>query len=80
MKEAAGEQQKKEVDRKASKARKIRYVVHDKILNFMSALQNHQLEEGRDAIVSNLFGVGTGKKPTSEMMMRPAKAGDVKLI
>lgn len=44
----------------------------------MSALQNHQLEEGRDAIVSNLFGVGTGKKPVETV--RQAKAGDVKLI
>lgn len=78
LKEAAGEQKKKEVDRKASKARKIRYVVHDKILNFMSAMQNHQLEEGRDAIVSNLFGVGTGKRPVE--MVRQVKAGDVKLI
>ena len=76
--EAAGEQKKKEVDRKASKARKIRYVVHDKILNFMSAMQNHQLEEGRDAIVSNLFGVGVGKRPVE--MVRQVKAGDVKLI
>jgi protein AATF/BFR2 len=48
---------KKEVDRKASKNRKIRYVVHDKILNFLVPLDNLKLLEGREAIVSNLFGV-----------------------
>ena len=57
MKEAAGQQAKKEVDRKASKNRKIRYVIHDKIVNFLVPLENLKLSEGRDAIVSNLFGV-----------------------
>jgi protein AATF/BFR2 len=57
MKEAAGQLVKKEVDRKASKNRKIRYVVHEKILNFLVPLQNLKLFEGREAIVSNLFGV-----------------------
>ena len=57
MKEAAGQQAKKDVDRKASKNRKIRYVIHDKIVNFLVPLENLKLLEGRDAIVSNLFGV-----------------------
>jgi Apoptosis-antagonizing transcription factor, C-terminal len=59
LKEAQGKEVKKEVDRKASKNRKIRYVVHDKILNFLTPLENLALFEGREAIVSNLFGVGT---------------------
>jgi hypothetical protein len=50
------EQAKKEVDRRASKNRKIKYVVHDKILNFMPSRENLHLVEGRQAIVSNLFG------------------------
>ena len=53
MKEAAGQQAKKDVDRKASKNRKIRYVIHDKIVNFLVPLENLKLLEGRDAIVSN---------------------------
>jgi len=57
MKDAAGQQVKKEVDRKASKNRKIRYVIHDKIVNFLVPLENLTLSEGRDAIVSNLFGI-----------------------
>lgn len=57
IKEAAGQQIKKEVDRKASKNRKIRYVIHDKIVNFLVPLENLELFEGREAIVSNLFGV-----------------------
>lgn len=47
---------KKEVDRRASKNRKIKYVVHDKILNFMPPRENLALVEGRNAIVANLFG------------------------
>ena len=46
----------KEVDRRASKNRKIRYVVHDKILNFLTPVDNLGMLEGRDAIVTNLFG------------------------
>ena len=57
MKESAGQQVKKEVDRKASKNRKIRYVIHDKIVNFLVPLENLTLFEGREAIVTNLFGV-----------------------
>jgi protein AATF/BFR2 len=49
-------QPKKDVDRKASKNRKIKYVVHDKILNFMPARENLQKMEGKTAIVGNLFG------------------------
>ena len=47
---------KKDVDRKASKNRKIRYVVHDKILNFLTPQQNLLAVEGREALVANLFG------------------------
>jgi protein AATF/BFR2 len=32
---------KKEIDRKATKGRKIRYVVHDKLLSFMTPDDNH---------------------------------------
>lgn len=77
LKEAAGEKVKKEVDRRASKNRKIRYVVHDKIVNFLTPLDNITMFEGREAIVNNLFGVGT-HKPT--MDKRQEVAGDVKLI
>ena len=47
---------KKDIDRRASKNRKIRYVVHDKILNFLVPIDNLQAVEGREALVSNLFG------------------------
>ena len=50
------QQPKKEVDRRASKNRKIKYVVHDQILNFMTPRENHNKIEGRNAIVENLFG------------------------
>jgi len=78
LKEAAGNQVKKEVDRRASKNRKIRYVVHDKILNFMTPLENLKLFEGRDAICSNMFGV---RHETSALKKPAVKSGDdVKLI
>jgi protein AATF/BFR2 len=68
---------KKEVDRRASKNRKIRYVVHDKIVNFLTPLENLTMFEGREAIVNNLFGVGT-HKPTLDKKQKVS--GDVKLI
>jgi protein AATF/BFR2 len=52
-----GDKPDKVVDRKASKGRKIRYVVHDKIVNFMTPSDNLRRFEGREAILSNLFGV-----------------------
>ena len=63
MKEAAGRESKnsKEVERRASKNRKIRYVVHDKILNFLTPIDNLGTLEGREAIVSNLFGANTSR-------------------
>lgn len=50
------EQQKKVVDRKASKGRKIRYVVYDKVVNFMTPKENASLLDGRNEIVKCLFG------------------------
>ena len=52
---------KKQVDRRASKHRKIRYVVHEKIVNFMTPLDNLQLMGGDDnskqSIIQSLFGM-----------------------
>ena len=60
MLDAAGQNKKmKQVDTKASKNRKIQYVVHDKIVNFTTPLDNLVELEGRDAIVKNLFGANT---------------------
>ena len=48
---------KKEVDRKASKNRKIRYIVHEKIVNFMTASDNlSNMYEGRESTLKSLFG------------------------
>ena len=48
---------KKDVDRKASKNRKIRYVVHEKIVNFMTPTDNLSLiYDGRDGVIKSLFG------------------------
>ena len=67
MKEAAGGESKssKEVDRRASKNRKIRYVVHDKILNFLTPIDNLIILEGREAIVKNLFGASSSRAHNS---------------
>ena len=75
MKEAAGGESKrsKEVDRKASKNRKIRYVVHDRILNFLTPIDNLAVLEGREAIVANLFGVSTSKVRNSGDSKKPSK-------
>ena len=45
----------KNVDRRASKARKLRFDVHPKIVNFMIPMVNTLVIEGRDQIIENLF-------------------------
>ncbi len=47
---------KKEVDRRASKHRKIRYVIHEKLVNFMTPADNFDIQEGRESVVKSLFG------------------------
>ena len=77
LKEATAAQAKKEVDRKASKNRKIRYIVHERIINFMTVQDNLQMGEGRDAIVNNLFGVHA----QSDAVAKPVYKKDaIKLI
>ena len=46
-----------DVDRRASKARKLRYDVHMKLLNFMTPIENIRILPGRDEMIKNLFGV-----------------------
>jgi len=52
--------------------------VHDKILNFLTPLENLTLSEGREAIVSNLFGVGNAAKPILDKAQ--LITGDIRLI
>ena len=40
MKDDSAKEKKKEIDRKASKNRKIRYIVHEKLVNFMTPNDN----------------------------------------
>jgi protein AATF/BFR2 len=61
MQEAKGKKVKA-IDTKATKNRKLRYIVHDKILNFTTPLDNLKLTEGRDAIVQGLFGGKVNRK------------------
>ncbi len=59
---------RKEVDRKASKNRKIRYDVHAKLLNFIPSRPLNLLQT-RDEIVDNIFNfksAGEGRKETGE--------------
>lgn len=48
---------KKKVDTRASKGRKIRYVVHNKIVNFMAPRDNQEwTDESKSELYSSLFG------------------------
>ncbi|XP_058446214.1 protein Aatf-like [Malaya genurostris] len=48
---------KKQVDTRASKGRKIRYVVHKKMVNFTAPEDNHEwTDEAKDELFSSLFG------------------------
>lgn len=65
--EARGEKTK-EVDRKASKNRKLRFNVHAKLLNFMPSRPANEIE-ARDEIVENIFNCKAGvpsAKPREE--------------
>jgi protein AATF/BFR2 len=50
-------QKKKDIDTKATKGRKIKYLVHDKLLNFMAPSENLNLLPGKISIINNLFGI-----------------------
>ena len=57
MKELSAAQKKKEIDRRATKGRKIKYIVHDKLQNFMTPLDSSTFTlDGKDSILKNLFG------------------------
>ncbi|XP_058813051.1 protein Aatf [Topomyia yanbarensis] len=52
---------KKQVDTRASKGRKIRYVVHKKLVNFTAPESSHEwTEEAKNELFSSLFGGSNG--------------------
>lgn len=54
---AGDESKKKEVDRRASKHRKIRYVVHEKIVNFMAPMDSVGIVmDSKESILATIFG------------------------
>lgn len=55
-----------QVDRKASKNRKIRFDVHQKLVNFMNPKENKDILEGRNEIVMCLWG-GHSKPATADV-------------
>mmetsp|Transcript_39979 Transcript_39979/g.38523 ORF Transcript_39979/g.38523 Transcript_39979/m.38523 type:complete len:92 (-) Transcript_39979:36-311(-) len=56
LREVGEEKKKKDIDRKASKNRQIRYVVHQKIVNFMPTEENNTQLEQAEQILTSLFG------------------------
>lgn len=54
-----GPKQRKAVDRRASKGRKLRYHVHPKLVNFMAPVEL-QAPQYAAQLFSNLFGGGGG--------------------
>ncbi|XP_064635610.1 protein AATF-like [Lineus longissimus] len=57
---------KKEVDRKASKGRKLRFDIHPKLVNYMASYDTSSwVEESRDELFNSLFG-GKAKQPAAE--------------
>jgi protein AATF/BFR2 len=69
LQDAGSVKVKKEVDRRASKHRKIRYVVHEKIVNFMTPMDNLSLfggdESGKLSVLQTLFGMKTSQNATN---------------
>ena len=75
--EAGLGQAKKEVDRKATKGRKIKYVVHDKLKNFMVPDENWRLMENKNEVVKRLFGKSHKSLATKKL---PQREPEVRLI
>lgn len=57
-----GPKQRKAVDRRASKGRKLRYHVHEKLVNFMAPVELAAPQYAAQ-LFSNLFGGGGGGAP-----------------
>lgn len=57
-----GPKQRKAVDRRASKGRKLRYHVHEKLVNFMAPVELAAPQYAAQ-LFSNLFGGGGGAAP-----------------
>lgn len=76
LQEAGLGRTKKEVDRKATKGRKIKYIVHEKIKSFMAPEENRNCVHGRDDIVKKLFG----KKDAPQKSIKPAREITVRII
>lgn len=53
---------------KISKDRKLKYIIHDKLINFMAPKDEELLQHGREDILEILFGcsVEKSKQPTTE--------------
>jgi protein AATF/BFR2 len=56
------EKKNKNVDTRASKNRKLRFDKHEKIINFMVPMPNHNVNFGRDEIVFSIFGINKRKQ------------------
>jgi protein AATF/BFR2 len=67
------------VDKKASKNRKIRFDKHDKLINFMVPLMNSKLHLGRDEFLNSLFG-SKNKLPNKEKDEELNLIDDIELI
>ena len=77
--EALQKRMKKEVDRKASKNRKIRYIVHDKITNFMAPdTPENQVEQPRESILAFMFGQKTHFSTEEQHVRVKRKTKDAK--
>ena len=56
-----GPKQRKLVDRRASKGRKLRYHIHEKLANFMAPVELNAPQFASN-IFANLFGGAAGRK------------------
>jgi len=66
----------KNVDKKASKNRKLRFEKQEKIINFMVPIINYSLNTGRDDIIKSIFG----KLKRAEQNMETTYGDEIELI
>lgn len=62
---------KRKRDGRVSKDRKLKYIIHDKIINFMAPMDTEILAQGREDVLKILFGCST--KQTQDQEEKPSK-------
>lgn len=73
--------EKELLGKRVTKDKSIKFVEHDKLVNFMAPIMNMDQVEGRDDIVSNLFGIKSrADKPMKRIKKASYHSDDIEIF